>query len=151
MRDAPANLVFLDGVEQRLEVAFAEALIAIALNDFEEDRADHGIGEYLQQQALTFGRRAIEQNIVRAQAGDILAMPGNPLVEGLIVRSRRIYENHAACRQRLDGGKDIARAQRDMLNTLAVIVPQILGNLALVVGGFVDRNSDLAVRAGHCG
>jgi hypothetical protein len=37
MRDAPANLVFLDGVEQRLEVAFAEALIALTLNDFEED------------------------------------------------------------------------------------------------------------------
>jgi hypothetical protein len=35
-----AHLVALDGLEQRLEVALAEALVALALDDLEEDRAD---------------------------------------------------------------------------------------------------------------
>ena len=34
------DLVELDRLEQRLEVAFAEALVALALDDLEEDRAD---------------------------------------------------------------------------------------------------------------
>jgi hypothetical protein len=37
---AAADLVELDGLEQRLEVALAEALVALALDDLEEDRAD---------------------------------------------------------------------------------------------------------------
>gem|GEM_PF-4839654 len=49
---AAANLVFLDGFEQRLEVAFAKPLVALALDDFEEDRADHRVGEDLQQDAV---------------------------------------------------------------------------------------------------
>ena len=40
-----------DAFEQRLEIAFAEALIALALDDLEEDRADGVLGEDLQQQA----------------------------------------------------------------------------------------------------
>src|SRR5262245_28792290 len=37
--DDPAlDLVALDGFEQRAEVAFAEALVSLALNDLEEDR-----------------------------------------------------------------------------------------------------------------
>ena len=49
--DAAANLVELDGLEQRLEVALAEAIVALALDDLEEDRPDHILCEDLQQQA----------------------------------------------------------------------------------------------------
>jgi hypothetical protein len=43
LEDPAAHLVQLDGLEQRLEVAFAESVIALALNELEEDRPD-GVG-----------------------------------------------------------------------------------------------------------
>ena len=43
------HLVGLDGLEQRPEVAFAKPLVALALDDLEENRTDHGFGENLQQ------------------------------------------------------------------------------------------------------
>src|SRR6267143_2981710 len=42
---AAAYLVELHRLEQRLEVALAEALVALPLDDLEEDRADGGLGE----------------------------------------------------------------------------------------------------------
>src|SRR5687767_814421 len=47
---AAADLVELDALKQRLEVAVAKAFITLALNDLEEDRADERLGENLQQQ-----------------------------------------------------------------------------------------------------
>jgi len=44
-----ADLIFLDRLEQRAEIALAEALVALALDELEEDRPEHGAGEYLQQ------------------------------------------------------------------------------------------------------
>ena len=54
-------LFFLDRLEQRLEIAFAETLRAFALNDFEKERRPifHRLGEDLQQ--ITFVV-AIDQN-----------------------------------------------------------------------------------------
>jgi ABC-type arginine/histidine transport system permease subunit len=52
LQHAPPDLVQLDRLEQRPEIALAEALVALALDDLEEDRADLVLGEYLQQQAL---------------------------------------------------------------------------------------------------
>src|SRR5690242_8965600 len=46
------HLIALDALEQRLEVALAEPLVALALDDLEEDRADRVLGEDLQQLAL---------------------------------------------------------------------------------------------------
>ena len=57
---APANLVEFDALEQGLEVALAEALVALALDQLEEDRADLVLGEDLQQQALAFGGGAVD-------------------------------------------------------------------------------------------
>src|SRR5690606_2488890 len=41
------HLVALDALEQRLEIAFAEALVALALDDLEEDRPERIGGEDL--------------------------------------------------------------------------------------------------------
>src|SRR6266852_1679378 len=46
--DAAADLVALDRFEERAEISFAKALIALALDDLEKDRADHRLGEDLQ-------------------------------------------------------------------------------------------------------
>ena len=42
-------LLALDGLEERLEVALAEAVVALALDELEEDRPDRVRREYLQQ------------------------------------------------------------------------------------------------------
>jgi hypothetical protein len=51
-------------LEQRLEVALAEALVALALDDLEEDRADRVGGEDLQQLALLGLRVGVDQDLV---------------------------------------------------------------------------------------
>src|SRR5215471_18201467 len=48
-KNTAADLVLLDRLEQRLEISLAEAVVALSLDEFEEDRANHGLGEDLQQ------------------------------------------------------------------------------------------------------
>src|SRR4051794_15062688 len=69
---AAADLVALDRLEQRAEIAFAEPVIALALDDLEKNRADDGFGEDLQQQPLpvsplSVSWRAIDQDLIAAQ------------------------------------------------------------------------------------
>src|SRR6185312_17474764 len=78
--DAATDLVALHRLEQGLEVALAESLIALALDDLEEDRADQVGGEDLEQQAAVLVR-AIGQDGERLHLLDRLAMAGHPLVE----------------------------------------------------------------------
>src|SRR5215470_4180986 len=40
--DTAADLVALDRLKERAEIALAEAFVALAIYDFEKDRADHG-------------------------------------------------------------------------------------------------------------
>src|SRR5258706_1336003 len=40
LQHAPADLVFLDRFKQCLEIALAKAIVALALDEFEEDRPD---------------------------------------------------------------------------------------------------------------
>src|SRR3546814_7837329 len=46
---AAPDLIQFDAFEQRFEIAFPETLIALALNDFEEDGPNHILGKDLQQ------------------------------------------------------------------------------------------------------
>src|SRR5262249_53331843 len=48
---AAPDLIFLDRFKQGLEVALAEAVVTLALDELEEDRPDHRLGEDLQQDA----------------------------------------------------------------------------------------------------
>ena len=70
LQHAALDLVEFDALEQRAEIALAEAFVALPLDDLEEDRADGVLGEDLQQQALL--RRAVNQDAVGAQALDVL-------------------------------------------------------------------------------
>jgi hypothetical protein len=57
---------------------------------------------------------------------------------------------HARQLQRVHGVVEVVRAQRDVLDALAVVAVQVLLDLAgLVVAFFVDRDADLAAGAGH--
>src|ERR671938_1224883 len=83
---AALGLLALDRLEQRLEVAVAEAAGAVALDDLEEDRravAD-GLGEDLQQVALVV---AVDEDPeppqVRQVLVDLADPPRHVLVVGL--------------------------------------------------------------------
>src|SRR6185437_10584387 len=85
LEDAPADLVELDRLEQGAEVALAEALVAAALDDLEEDRTDHRLGEYLQQQPAALGRRAVDQDAIGGQSLQVLAMARQAGIDLLVI------------------------------------------------------------------
>src|SRR6218665_287649 len=151
LQHAAADLVELDALEQRAEVAFAEALVALALDQLEEDRADHLLGEDLQQQLVrrVQVRSAVDQDAQAAQVLDALAVVGQALVDQVEVGVDRVLELDAAGLHALDRRVDVVAAQGHVLDALAVVQVQVLGDLALVVAALVDRDADLAAGAGH--
>src|ERR1017187_6423375 len=64
---AAGDLALLDRFEERAEIALAEALVALALNDLEEDRSDRGLSKDLQQQPPAGS--AVEQDAIGLHAG----------------------------------------------------------------------------------
>src|SRR5580704_14222880 len=144
-----SNLVRFDRLEQRLEIAFAEPFIALALDDLEEDRADGILGEYLQQQSLIFRRRAVHQDAVALQPRHVFAVAFHPIVHPLVIGVGRILKRDAPGAQRFDRVVDVVGAESDVLNAFAAIGMQIFGDLRFVVGGFVDGNADFAAGACH--
>src|SRR5690606_19733398 len=118
---AAAHLVALDALEQRLEVAFAEALVALALDDLEEDRADRVLGEDLQQLALAGFRIGIDQDAVAAQAVHVFAVVRDALVDHLEVGVRRIEELHSGLAHLLHGDVDVVGEAGDVLDALALV------------------------------
>src|SRR5689334_18548830 len=94
LEHAAADLIELDRFEQRPEVAFAEALIALALDDLEEDRTDHGRGEDLQQH-LVLRRRAVDKNAVLLEPRRVFLVVGKPRGKEIVVRIRRVLESDA--------------------------------------------------------
>src|SRR5215216_880680 len=81
-------------LEERAEVAFAEALVALALDDLEEDGPDHGLGEDLQQQLVgrTLVRGTVDEDAQALQLIQILAMAGQAFVDEVVVRVDRVLE-----------------------------------------------------------
>src|SRR5690606_29575111 len=145
---AAPDLVEFDRFEQRLEVAFAEALVALALDDLEEDRADHRPGEDLQEQAAVGA--AVEQDAVGRETGAILAVVRQARIEQLVVGVGRIEELDAGRAQLLDGGEYVAGRQGDVLDAFALVHLQVFLDLAAHIGAlFVDRDPDLAAWRGH--
>ena len=86
LEHAAAHLVALERLEQRLEVAFAEAVVALALDELEEHRAEQRCSrEDLQQQArLAACGGAVEQDAARLQ----LAAPARRGRAGALRASR---------------------------------------------------------------
>src|SRR5205085_7425448 len=77
LQHAAADLVFLDRFEQRLEVALAETVVALALDELEEDRTDRVRGENLQQHlglAAIDDALAVDQDAVGLEPWHVLAM-----------------------------------------------------------------------------
>src|SRR6185437_12711609 len=149
LQHSAAHLVQLDGLEQSAEIALAEPLVALALDDLEEDRTDDILREDLQQHALSLARIAVDENAPLLQLAQRLAMTGHAGIARLIISIRRALESHALAAQDVPGAIDVLRTEGDVLNALATVFAQILLDLTLVVLGLVDRDTDLAARTGH--
>src|SRR5207302_7062025 len=135
-----------DGLEQRAEVALAEALVALPLDDLEEDRADDVAGEDLQQQPLALLGIAVDQDAALAQLVQRLAVAGDAGADALIISVGRVLESHAVPAQHVHRTVDVRGGERDVLDSLAVILAQVFLDLTLVVLRFVDRDADQADR-----
>src|ERR1044072_1182760 len=146
---AAPHLVALQALEQRLEIALAKALIALALDDLEEDRADHVLGENLQQQAAARLRRAVDQYAALAHGLDIVAMAGQALFDHVVIAGGRVLEPDAVGAQGVDRGEDVIGGKGDMLDALASIGAQELLDLAMLVPALLERYADLAVGRRH--
>src|SRR6186713_3040470 len=84
-----AHLVQLDRLEQRLEVAFAEAFVALPLDELEEDRPELVLAEDLQQE---LSGPAVDQDLAFPELGHVLAVARDALVDELVVGVRGVEE-----------------------------------------------------------
>src|SRR5688572_21761761 len=147
LQHAAAHLVELDRLEQRLEVALAEALVALPLDELEEDRAELVLREDLQQQRA---RLAVDQDLALLQLRQVFAVAGDALVHQLVVGVHGVEELHALRAHRIHGGEEIGGAERDVLDAFAMIEVEVLLDLPRFLAAFlVDRDADLAAGAGH--
>src|SRR5471032_809941 len=113
---AALDLIEFDRFEQRAEIALAEALIALALDDLEEDRTDHVLREDLQQQlAFRLGAVAVDQDAQAAQVFQTLAVVRQAAVHQLIIRLDGVLEDDAGALHLFDRGVDVVGAERDVL------------------------------------
>ncbi len=87
------DLVAFHAFEQRLEIALSETVIALALDEFEEHRADLRFGKDLQQQtgladgAISFGG-SVHQDAAHLERFDVFAVAGKTFVEHLVIGLR---------------------------------------------------------------
>src|SRR6476469_700868 len=71
------------------------------------------------------------------------------LGEHLVISVGRVLEGNAPRPDDVDGGVDIRRPERDVLDAFALIFAQELLDLALVVLALVQRDADLAAGRSH--
>src|SRR5512139_2400325 len=148
-QDAAPDLVEFDRLEQGLEIALAGTLVALALNDLEEDRSHHVLGEDLKQDSLAGLGRSVDQDPPLAHFRDIVAVARQALVDHVVIAVGRVLETDAVGAKRIDGRENIVSSQRDMLDPFTAIFAQELLDLALIVLALVERDPDLVVRGGH--
>src|ERR1700719_5224462 len=76
---AAPDLILLDRFEQRLEIALAKTVVALALDELEEDRPDRVGREDLQQHlgvATVDHALAVDQDAVLPQPRDVFVVAG---------------------------------------------------------------------------
>src|SRR5258707_13773120 len=134
LQHAAPLLVEFDGFEQRLKIPLTETLVALALNDFEEDGADCVLGENLQQNAALVA--AVDQNPAALKLGYGLTVPGHARIDAFVIGCGSILEFDAAAAQRVHGLVDVVGTERNVLDAFAFVLVQVLLDLALVVLAF---------------
>ena len=77
-------------------------------------------------------------------------MAGHARIDHVEIGVRGIQEGHPGRTHGFHAGVDVIGEQGDVLDALAVVLAQVFVDLALVVGGLVERDAHDAVRRGHC-
>ena len=110
--NAACDLVALDGLEQRLEITFAETVVLLALNELEESRPYHVRRKNLQQQTgfVPIGR-AVHQDAACLQLVQRFTVAGKTLLEHFVVGLRRCgHELYALIGQPVPALEEIVTA-----------------------------------------
>src|SRR5688500_15895433 len=92
MQDAAAELIALNGFEQRGKISFAKSLVTFTLDNLKEERTNHRIGENLQQQPLPCTRRAVKQDTQVTQSGKVFAVLRYPVRQHVVIGVGGIHE-----------------------------------------------------------
>src|SRR5262249_24994341 len=123
------------------------------LDELKKDRTNHGLGEDLQQDAgvpAVDHAFAVDQNAMLLQTRDRLLMTLNARARALIVNlGRPRHEFEAPGGKRVSGGVNVIAAHRNVLDALTLVLPEVLLDLAVVVGALVDGDADLAAGRGQ--
>src|SRR5207244_12457996 len=108
--------------------------------DLAKDRSDGILGENLQQQALPLDRRPIDQDLVRAQPLDVLAVARHTGIDPVEIRSYGVLETYPAIPHAPYRVVDILGPESEMLDTFAAVGVQKLLDLRLVCLALVQRD-----------
>src|SRR5690349_5510825 len=146
---AALGLLALDGLEQGLEVAVAEAARAVALDDLEEQRGAVAgrLREDLQQVALVV---AVDEDALLLEVGQLALDLGHADDDVLVVGGRDRDELDAAAAHLGDRADDVTRGDGDVLRARTLVEVEVLVDLrlALALGGLVDRELHEALAVG---
>src|SRR5690606_17207488 len=152
-KSPPPDLIFFHRSKQGGDVSFAEAVVAFALDELEEHRADHQLREYLHQEArFAACGAAVDENSSLVQRVERLPVPRQPLAQHLIVsvggRGRKLQ---AFLLQAVERPIQVVAGKGDMLDAFAVVGAQVLGNLSFPVAAsfLVQGDADLAIGRHH--
>ncbi|EGE60007.1 hypothetical protein RHECNPAF_1740012 [Rhizobium etli CNPAF512] len=150
--DTTLDLIRLDRLEKSAEIAFAETFVTLALDEFEEDRADDGFRENLQQDfghAAIHHAFAVDEDAVFLHALDRFTVAVHAFIGHVVIGLRRTrHEAQAVVGKPVCGPINILGADGDVLDALAAVLLQIFLDLAGVVLRFIQRNADLAAGRG---
>src|SRR6478736_1280070 len=144
-------LLALDGLEERLEVALAEAERAVPLDELEEDgrAVAERLGEDLQQVAVLV---AVDEDLALLQLLDRYADVADALAElgVLVVAVGGVEELDAVGPQGVDRGEDVVGRDGEVLGTGAAVELEVLVDLALLLGDgrLVERELHAVVAVG---
>ena len=102
-------------------------LVALALDDLEEDRPDLVLGEDLQQQVVAC---AVDQDLALLQFVQRFAVIRHAAVDQFVIRVDRVEQLHFLAAQAIDRLIDVGGAERDVLDAFAVIRVEVFLDLA---------------------
>jgi hypothetical protein len=143
LENAASDLILLDRPKERAEIALAKTLIALALNELEEDWTNQIRGEDLEQDLghlsslFSYRNRALSvyEDAVTLEPCEVLSMARYALVDALVVSGRwRRHESKSVRAQRLYCQEDVAAAAGDMLDAFAFVAMQVFLDLTVLVG-----------------
>src|ERR1035437_3254387 len=134
LKIAAAGLLGFDGLEQRLEVAFAESPASFSLNDLVKQRRTilHRFGKDLKEVPLLI---AVDKDSEIADGIEILRDLADTRRQHVVIDIRNAQELDSLGAQFQNGRNHVLGLQRNVLHARSAVGLQILVDLALALAG----------------